>query len=59
MAFNNHYVTVLDNEEEPYRIKISIRKMKKVDEKNKILVENTEIGHNYLVLYDMNANKGV
>ena len=33
--------------------------MKKVDEKNKILVENTEIGHNYLVLYDMNANKGV
>jgi len=55
LDFHNHYVTVLDSEDEPYRLKIRIRELPEKDKK--LLADNVK-GHNFLMTYDLNIYEG-
>jgi hypothetical protein len=56
LDFHNHYVTVLDSDDEPYRLKIKIREL---PEEEKLLLADNDKGHNFLMTYDLNIYEGI
>jgi hypothetical protein len=49
-------VTVLDSDDEPYRLKIKIREL---PEEEKLLLADNDKGHNFLMTYDLNIYEGI